>query len=666
MSSSKKETRRRKLRGRQEAGQSQRRSEADPEAGPSASAASRAHSREYHSDSDPEANSEESVKAFLQRFNSATERERNAAEDLVNSMKLIIEQSRHRPSLMMQQILDKLRPLIPGMPKYPQTVLVPRDLWDIESTEIQGGLYWHRGLEAGIRAFRASDAKELTFDVDIEEVPLDQLTNSEFRTWVIQARLHEATNPPGEPFVVGVFCGDSRPLCEEFLGPFIEEAARLCELSMTVNGDSLTVKPRLVIADVAARAFLKGTVHQSNYYGCTQCTIKGKLVSDSTITFFGETNTRPRTNEEFRGGVYAGTHQQMADGQPVVTPLVRLPIDIVQDVTIGDDRCLLHIGAAKTLFFAFNDGIGNIQAMDTLKHDFLEHTLCAIRLPHERRPRQFETNIAQWPPFMWGCFMDIVGIVILKPTIRQQYYDHYCKLHWAIAICNHGRYRHLLNYARQLIIDFVTEHHNLVGYVTSTFHHLLHIVDEVEKFGPLPLQSSYPFKAALRNLKAEVDITRKTPPIKQIAHTLLLREGAFRHQNLLRPLPPSLPIPVPTNNGRRVKIHKKFVLRCESISLDDTDCWFLAPGSSHGQVVKFVKASAGHFAVYGQPLAEQITYFQHPVDVPVGLNVFGAIDKTQLQKTKKYRLTDMICKLCPIYMQTYTAFVPLPESFAEC
>ncbi|XP_058064769.1 uncharacterized protein LOC131214412, partial [Anopheles bellator] len=320
MSSSKKEARR-NLRGRQEAGPFQRRSEADPEAGPSASSASRAQSLEYHSDSEPEANSEESVEAFLQLFNSATERQRNAAEDLVNSMKLIIEQNRHRPSLMAQQIMHKLRPLIPGMPKNLQTALVPREFWNIESTEIQGGVYWHRGLEAGIRANRASDAKELTFDVGIEEVPLDQLTNSEFRAWVIQARLHEATNPPGAPFVVGVFCGDSRPLCEEFLGPFIEEAARLCELSMTVNGESLIVKPRLVIADVAARAFIKGTVHQSDYYGCTKCTIKGKLVSDSTITFFGETKTKPRTNEEFRGGVYAGTHQRMADGQPVATPL---------------------------------------------------------------------------------------------------------------------------------------------------------------------------------------------------------------------------------------------------------------------------------------------------------------------------------------------------------
>ncbi|XP_052859970.1 uncharacterized protein LOC128267214 [Anopheles cruzii] len=618
---------------------------------------------DYHSDSEPELDADE-LEADRRVFNSVTEEERQKARELTRRMVLICEQHAENGPKMLKQILCALGPLIPGLPKDPRTALEESiGPWSNESIEMQGGVYWHRGFENGIRANRATDQKDLTFDIQVDEVSLEQMTKPTFLAWIIMARLHEGSKPPGEPFVVGVFCGDAEPHCEEFLGPFIEEAERLCEAPLTINGDSVTVKPRVVITDVAARAFVKGTVHQSNYYGCPKCTIKGKFVSGSTITFFGKRNTNPRTNEEFRRGVYAGTHQLVRDerdGQPFMTPLARLPIDLVQNVIVGENRRLLHIGAMKTLFFAFADGLGNIQAMERQHRELMETTLHGFRYPHERKQPNYVTDIAKWPHTMWGCFLDIVGVVILKPAIKEQYYDNYCRLHWAVAICNNRRYRHLLNYARLLIEDFVKEHQKLVGYVTSTFHCLLHLVDEVEMFGALPLQSAYPFKAAHSNLKHRVDVTKRTPPEQQIARALLLREAARRGE---KPLPL---IPIPTNDDLRVVIREKFVLRCESISADDKNSWFLAPNSaSGGQVVKFLKASADPFTVYGQPLAEQTTSYKHPVNVPDGLNVFTSIDKTQLQNTKEYRLKDMICKLCPLNMQSYTAFVPLPESFAE-
>ncbi|XP_052873020.1 uncharacterized protein LOC128278347 [Anopheles cruzii] len=213
-------------------------------------------------------------------------------------MVLICEQHAENGPKMLKQFLCALGPLIPGLPKDPRTALEESiGPWSNESIEMQGGVYWHRGLENGIRANRATAKKDLTFDIQVDEVLLEQMTKPTFLAWIIMARLHEGSKPPGEPFVVGVFCGDAQPHCEEFLGPFIEEAERLCEAPLKINGDSVTVKPRVIITDVAARAFVKGTVHQSNYYGCPKCTIKGKFVSRTIITFFGKRNTNSPTHQ---------------------------------------------------------------------------------------------------------------------------------------------------------------------------------------------------------------------------------------------------------------------------------------------------------------------------------------------------------------------------------
>ncbi|XP_052873358.1 uncharacterized protein LOC128278666 [Anopheles cruzii] len=642
----------------EEAGPSKPRSKADPEAGPSSTRRVRSIDRyyEYHSDSESELDADE-LEADRRVFNSAAEQERHTAAELTRHLTLITQQSPEHGSAMLKQTLCMLGPYFPGMPKDPRTAL--KGPWHIEPLEVDGGLFWYRGFESGILENVASDTKEVKFDVHVGVAPLPQLTSPELKTWVIQARLHEATKPPGEPFVVAVFCGNSRPTCEELLGPFSEKAARLCESPLTVNGDSLTVKPRVVISDDAERAFIKGTVNQSSCYGCPKCTIKGELVFGSTMTFFGQPNTTytRRTNEEFRCGVYASTHQK------VVTPLARLPIDLVQDVIVGDNRNLLHLGVMKNLYSVFVKGAANVPEMDGIGQVLLQLVLTNVEFPHERRTtaRHFNTNITEWSPSMWGYFLDVVGIVVLGQVGQPACYEMYCLLHWGVAICNHSRFSSYLNAARRVLQQYVTKHNDLVGSVTCNFHHLLHLVDEVRRFGPLPLQSSNPFEAELSVLRHEVDLAKAGSPVQQVATALLLRERT-RYPFLTNPLPV---MPIPTNNGRRVKIRKNFLLKN---SANDTDSWFLVPGSGsscRGQVVKFVSARADPFVVCGTPLTEQRASGNNPFADPIGLDVFITSDKHNLQSTKEYSLKDMVCKLCVVWMPTYISFVPLPESFAE-
>ncbi|XP_058053623.1 uncharacterized protein LOC131205517 [Anopheles bellator] len=609
---------------------------------------------QYYSDSEPEEDQE------------VTEQQRLTVVDLVRHMMLITEQSPENGPEMLQQLMCLLRPFFPGMPRG-----MPRDplsalkglteSWDIVYTVMGDGVYWHRGLEAGIRANMANDTTKVMFDIHISATPLPQRTNPSLVTWTILGRLHEGTKPPGDPFAVGVFCGNSVPSFVDFLHQVCEEAQHLCN-RYNEQHILLTIKPRVVMADATARAYIKGTIPECDLYGCIKCCIKGEFLQEYNLTSFfnGTTPTPPRTHDFFIRGHYDATHRV---SQQPMTPLARLPIDVIRDVIVGDNRHLLHIGIAKTLFFGYAEGYGRLNAMEAHLIPSLENALFNVRFPHERKPRQFGQYVSFWSHTMWGHFLDIVGIIVLKPLIRPEYYENYSKLHWAVALCSHKRYTRFLPYARVLLEDFVTEQENMVGHLTSTFHYLLHLVDEVERFGPLALQSTYPFEEELGVLKHKVDLERAAHPVQQIARALLLREAAQRCHQFADPVL----FPIVSNRGLRVEIRKNFLLRDISAEGNDLNSWFLVPGPfNDGQVVLFDGATKDPFAVFGYPLSQQRALHVHPVQVPIGLNTYDTYDKTNLQAREKFQLKDMICKLCLIPVGiSGAAFVPLTESFAE-
>ncbi|XP_058056155.1 uncharacterized protein LOC131207554 [Anopheles bellator] len=300
-------------------------------------------------------------------------------------MMLITEQSSETGPAMLQQRMCLLRQFFPGMPRDPLTALKGlTESWNIVYTVMGDGVYWHRGLEAGIRANMANDTTKVKFDIHINATPLPQPTNPLLATWTIQARLHEGTKPPGDPFVVGVFCGDSLPPFVDFLRPLCEEVRSLC----TTYDDGhilLTIKPRAVMADATARAYIKGTKHQYGLYGCTICCITGVFVTEFNLVTFNGISI-PRTHTLFTGRYYDTTHRV---SELTMTPLARMPIDVIKDVIVGDNRHLLHIGIAKTLFFGYAEGYGRLNAMEAHLIPSLENALFNVRFPHERKPRQF-------------------------------------------------------------------------------------------------------------------------------------------------------------------------------------------------------------------------------------------------------------------------------------
>ena len=99
-----------------------------------------------------------------------------------------------------------------------------------------------------------------------------------------------------EPFVIGLFCGNSKPTsAAEFLRDLINEIEAMEHLPVVYNGHAHT-KVSSIVCDSAARPFVKCTPLHSGYCSCERCTQRG--VYNGKMTF-PETDAELRTDVQF-------------------------------------------------------------------------------------------------------------------------------------------------------------------------------------------------------------------------------------------------------------------------------------------------------------------------------------------------------------------------------
>lgn len=108
---------------------------------------------------------------------------------------------------------------------------------------------------------------------------------------------------------------------------------------------------------------ISGTANFNAFHGCLKCTVVGERQNDLHINVFPTTAAPKRTYLEFRNKAYGAHHQVykvLENGKSkkvyVETPLLRLPLDIVEDVIVSDSLHLLHLGITKKLLSIYKDG----------------------------------------------------------------------------------------------------------------------------------------------------------------------------------------------------------------------------------------------------------------------------------------------------------------------
>lgn len=336
---------------------------------------------------------------------------------------------------------------------------------------------------------------EFSLNFFIDGLPLHKSTRKQF--WPILMSIHEMPEVP--VLMVGNFYGQSKPKSlDEYLRPLVEELNELIDNGIKIAKKTIKIIIRAFIADAPARAFIKGVAYFNHKLGCQRCTVEGQFNKKARVMYFSKIDAPRRTDEEFRGEKYGDHHRER-------TPLLHLKtIDIIRNIIIADVLHLIDFGISRTLIVGWKSGklIGRSWSSETL--NYINSLLQKVEIPPEyhRKFRRIE-DTGLWKAIEYHMFLHYASFIVLKNVLTEMEYKHYMLYFCAIRAFSSEIYKHFWPEADRLLKQFVVEYGVIYGEhrLTSNVHSLVHVFEDVDKFGVLKNMSSYRFEGTLFHVK---------------------------------------------------------------------------------------------------------------------------------------------------------------------
>ncbi|XP_047510862.1 uncharacterized protein LOC125053528 isoform X2 [Pieris napi] len=232
------------------------------------------------------------------------------------------------------------------LPSDPRTILQTPTQICLKS--IDGGEYWHNGIIIPLTKILHNlefVPENVYLNVNLDGLPI--FKSSKFEFWPILANMHEIDD---DPFIIGIYYGKGKPKnLNLFLEDFVNESITVLQQGVCVNGIKVNIKIRCFICDSPARAFIKGVCNFNGKHGCLKCTTVGNYSHNTHTVVFSSKISPPRTDEDFRELKYGAHHK-------IDSPLLKLPIDMVEQFPVSDSLHLIHLGIMKRLLTGWKDG----------------------------------------------------------------------------------------------------------------------------------------------------------------------------------------------------------------------------------------------------------------------------------------------------------------------
>ena len=408
-------------------------------------------------------------------------------------------------------LLEILRPYHPELPLDPRTILKTKD-FEIENFST-GGEFTYYGLCEGIKNnlhFDVTQVDTIKIDVFIDGVPIFKSRNTSF--WPIICSCSNSVDyrfNSIHPFLVAIFYGDKKPNVDEYLKKFISELKVLLECGLFIAERHYNVILRCVIADAPARAFLKQVKCHGGYSCCDRCVTKGVYKNRSMS--YNEINATKRDNNSFRS-------KSDADHHTGTSPFVDLDIDMISDF-VYDYLHVVLLGIVRKLLSLFwhkipyKLSVGQKKVIDGKVKEIEKY------FPSEfaRKPRSFK-ELERFKGSEFRTILLYSGPVIFSEVLPEKQYNHFLILMYIIRIfctkellCDDN-----IEYAQKLAVVFVKQFSKIYKQVNASYnvHSLIHIGDDIKKFGVIDSFSGFPYESFLGNIKKK--IRSSNSPLAQI------------------------------------------------------------------------------------------------------------------------------------------------------
>lgn len=386
--------------------------------------------------------------------------------------------------------------------------------------KISGGEYVHFGILNSMRQFEMDIIKMghevVEYQINIDGLPL--FRSSGLQLWPILGRIVGTKRP----FLIGAFCGSSKPgSIDEFCEDFISEALELCDMGFWLHGVKYRAQIACFICDAPARSFIKQTKSHTGYYGCERCIQKGEYTESRVI--FPKTDSEKREDEAFARQEY--THHQVGK-----SPLTGLNVGLVSGCIL-DYMHLVCLGVVRRIIFFWLKGSLKTR-LSSRQVNIVSQGLVSLRghIPSEfvRKPRSF-SELEYWKASEFRQFILYTGLIVLKSQLSKKLYEHFCCLSVIMhMLLSPSLCMHYCDYVDKLLIVWIKRSQKLYGrhFVVYNVHSLLHLVDDVRKFGNLDNISSFPFENFMRCLKSAIRKPQKV--LEQLANRVA--EGYFNNK----------------------------------------------------------------------------------------------------------------------------------------
>lgn len=365
-----------------------------------------------------------------------------------------------------------------------------------------------------------------------------------------------------------------------------------------------------------------------------------------------------RTDQSFRNREQEEHHKQRSIIEDING------VDMIADFPTSDPLHLLHLGLMKRCLTRWVDGTKSYRTkLRTRELIQINATLSRLKfeLPTEihRTVRDLST-LHFWKGTEYRTFLLYIGIVALKDTVHIDEYNHFMQLSCAVILLSSKVYERAVH--NTVLIDnllavYVEKYIELYGEqsISSNVHNLVHIKDDVIRFGDLNSISTYPFENALRMMKLKLramskpleQLSRRMGEIFQVMDSEIDQSSSHTTQ---------LKYPFGLDKS---KFQAVFLEEFRLSSQKFGDKWFM---DSHKRIIEFKYATKtkGFVLLYGHEVKNKQDFFTKPLQSSK-LNIYSTKygQSEECNEMIATKIEDIKCKMLCISYNSEFIFQPL-------